>query len=146
RACPPHCGRRVPARRGKPVRTLLAVVAAALLVPAPSAVLIPYDDAKPILEANGRTLSAAEWRAWAATRNAEIRARLAQGDEDSIVNLWLYGTSFTNQPRATAEHLARLPRREIETLIVARLDDLVTGMAAPGASERLRFARQVVER
>jgi len=39
-----------------------------------------------------------------------------------------------------------LPRREIETLLVARLDDLVTGMAAPGASERLRFARQVVER
>src|SRR4029078_10271577 len=88
----------------------------------------------------------AAWASRTPRHNAEIRAGHAQGDEDSVVNFWLYGTSFTNQPRATADHLARLPRREIETLLVARLDDLVTGVAAPGASERLRFARQVVER
>jgi len=123
----------------------------------PRTAYIAYADARPILESFKGSLPAplagkspqaleAAWPTWTAQHDAEIRARLAQGDEDSVVNFWLYGTSFTNQPRATADHLARLPRREIETLLVARLDDLVTGMAAPGASERLRFARQVVER
>lgn len=123
----------------------------------PRTAYIAYRDAQPILEAFKTSLPAplagkspqeleAAWPAWTAAHDAAIRARLAQGDEDSVVNFWLYGTSFTNQPRATAENLARLPRNDIENLLVARLDDLVRGMAAPGTNERLRFARQVVER
>ena len=123
----------------------------------PRTAYIAYADARPILESFTGSLPAplagkspqeleAAWPAWTAQHDAAIRGRLAQGDEDSIVNFWLYGTSFTRQPRATADHLARLGRNEIETLLVARLDDLVTGMTAPGTNERLRFARQVVER
>ena len=129
------------------MRTLLAVVAAALLVPPPSAVLIPYDDAKPILDANGRNLSAAEWPVWAATRNAEIRARLAQGDEDSIVNLWLYGTSFTRRPRVTDRTAVRLAKPDaVRDLLLERLDDFVAALASPGTNERLQFARDLVTR
>ena len=87
----------------------------------------------------------AAWPAWTAAHDAAIRARLAQGDEDSVVNFWLYGTS-SQPPRATAENLARLPRPDIENLLVARLDDLVRGITASGTNDRLRFARQVVER
>src|SRR5688572_28741291 len=31
------------------------------------------------------------WPRWIRERDREIRARVAQGDEDSLVNLWLYG-------------------------------------------------------
>jgi SAM-dependent methyltransferase len=129
------------------VRTLLAIVGSALLVPASQAVLIPYDDAKPILETHGKAISAADWPAWIAARNAEIRARLAQGDEDSVVNLWLYGTSFTKHPRVTDREAARLAKRDaIEDLLLARLDDFVAALARPGTNERLLFARDLVTR
>ena len=128
------------------MRAVLLVVACALAL-AERATLIPYEDAKPILDAHGRTISAAEWPAWAAARNADIRARLAQGDEDSVVNLWQYGTSFTNLPRVTDRTAARLATRDaIEDLLVARLDDFVAALARPGTNERLRFARELVTR
>jgi len=112
-----------------------------------SATLIPYEDAKPILEANGRNISAAEWPAWVAKRNAEIRARLAQGDEDSVVNLWLYGTSFTKWPRVTDREAAQLASSEkVQDLLLARLDDFVAAIAKPGTNERLQFARDLVTR
>jgi hypothetical protein len=73
---------------------------------------ISYSQAKPILDAFQETLPAelkgksppgleAAWPVWVARRNAQIRARLASGDEDSIVNFWLYGTTFTARARVT---------------------------------------------
>jgi SAM-dependent methyltransferase len=122
------------------------VVLAPAPPPVPAKTDIPYADARPILEAHQRALSEAAWPQWAATHDQEIRARLAQGDEDSVVNLWLYGTTFTTLPRATEQELAAGPRARAEELLIRRLDDLVTGMSSPGANERLQFARQLVER
>jgi len=120
------------------------LVAVALLA---SATLIPYEDAKPILQADGRNISATEWPVWVARRNAEIRARLTQGDEDSVVNLWLYGTSFTKLPRVTDREAAQLASSEkIQDLLLARLDDFVSALAKPGTNERLQFARDLVTR
>lgn len=128
--------------------TLLLV--AASLAQAPSGAKadpFPYDEAKPILEAHGKTTSAAEWPAWVSARNAEIRARLAQGDEDSVVNLWLYGTSFTKLPRVTDRKASQLATPDaIQALLLARLDDFVSALAKPGTNERLRFARDLVTR
>jgi SAM-dependent methyltransferase len=107
---------------------------------------IPYADARPILEAHHIDLAEAAWPGWAARHDQEIRARLAQGDEDSVVNLWQYGTTFTTLPRATEQELAAGPRARAEELLIRRLDDLVTGIASPGSNERLQFARQLVER
>ena len=72
---------------------------------------IPYVEAKPILEAWRESLPAelkgqtsveleAAWPGWVSRRNAEIRARLDRGDEDSIVNFLFFGSSFTKLPRA----------------------------------------------
>jgi hypothetical protein len=87
------------------------------------------------------------WSDWATKRDAEIRARLVRGDEDSLVNLLLFGTSFTRQPRLT--------RRQLETALSVnaadpaaidskfneitrqRLDDLLAAAARPGDNERL---------
>ena len=110
----------------------------------PAKVPIPYSEARPILEAHrdrlpaalkGKTASEQEsaWPAWAAAHDAAIRARLAQGDEDSVVNLWLYGTTFTTLPRATEQEIASLASRaDAEDLLLRRLDDLVAGIASPG--------------
>jgi hypothetical protein len=134
----------------------VALVAAAVI--APESVPISYEDAKASLAAypdqrpaalrgKNDAAVATAWPAWVAKHNAEIRARLERGDEDSIVNFWLYGTSFTDAPRATEQDVARLGSREkIAELLQQRLADLVKGIASPGSNERLQFARRVVER
>src|SRR5688572_4512729 len=70
---------------------------------------LPYVDAKRILEDLPQSLVPAElrvqmpqlpdsaWAVWVSRRDAEIRSRVARGDEDSIINLLLFGTTFTNQ-------------------------------------------------
>ena len=128
---------------------------------APGRVNIPYADAKPILETlradllpeQLRALSPAQreaaWPEWVSRRDAEIRARLAAGDEDSVVTFLLFGVSFTSQPRysfATAA-AARAPDAvAADPVVQARIKDMVTGISSPGANERLQFARRVIER
>ena len=122
-----------------------------------AAQFVSYPDARSIVDAHASALPAelkgkrgaeleAAWPQWAAAHDAAIRARLARGDEDSVVNFWLYGTTFTEKPRATRADLARRGAARAEDLLIARLDDLVAAMANPGANERVRLARQVVER
>ena len=94
----------------------------------------------------------AAWPAWIERHDREIRARLEQGDEDTIVNWLLFGTSFTAQPRAlmgavegnTAADQEAILRRTVE-LISARLDDLIKALASPGTDERRLFARRFLE-
>src|SRR6185436_2710271 len=50
-----------------------------------------------------------EWAAWTRQRDAAIRSRVATGDEDSVVNLMLYGTGFTQRPSATPDAIRRAP-------------------------------------
>jgi len=128
-----------------------------LLDTAATTMAMPYEAAQPIVRAfrdrlppalvvNGANLDAEHWANWASTRDRDIRGRLAQGDEDAVVNLWMFGTSFTNEPRATAPTLATLGPQEAAGLLQRRLDDLVAGMRAPGTDERLAVARAVLER
>lgn len=108
---------------------------------------LPYDEAKPILAAHGRDVAESGWTEWVAGRDARIRARLARGDEDALVYLWLYGTSFTKLPRATEQEITRLGASEkVEALLVRRLEALAAGIASPGSNERLLFARALLGR
>lgn len=116
---------------------------------------LSYNEARPILNQQRENLPPelrlnagleSAWSAWVSRHNTTIRARLERGDEDSIINLWLFGTSFTALPRATARDLARLGEPAIAAIIDRRLEDLLAGIAAPGTNERLQFARRVVER
>jgi hypothetical protein len=98
----------------------------------------------------------AAWPAWIERHDKDIRARLEQGDEDTIVNWMLFGTSFTSKPRAIlgaveGEQPAGAPDREVVLrrtveLIGARLDDLLKALANPGVDERRLFARRLLER
>jgi CheR methyltransferase, SAM binding domain len=93
------------------------------------------------------------WPDWIARHDRDVRARLERGDEDTIVNWMLFGTSFTSRPRAVLGAVASdattdqelVLRRTIE-LISGRIDDLLKALAAPGTDERRLFARFVLAR
>ena len=124
---------------------------------APTTTDIPLADVRALVDARPADLPAAfknpspaaiegAWIAWRDQQRADVRARLERGGEDSLVNFWLYGTSFTRWPRATAQHMATLHRGRAEDLLIGRLNDLVAALAAPADEERLQFGRQVLER
>ena len=149
---------RTPAAVGISISTLLSAPTNPIGAQTSRVVPISLPDARPALAAHAEALPSelkgksdreleVAWPAWVARHNADIRARLERGDEDSLVNFWLYGTSFTTRPRATERDLTRLgDRGKIAELLETRLDDLVTALVNPGTNERLRFARQVIER
>jgi len=99
------------------------------------------------------TAFAARWSEWRRRHEARIRARLQQGEEDSLIHFLLFGTSFTRHPRVTAKDVEALPREGgrhateiVSRLLRGRMDDLLAGLAAPGRNERLLFLRQLVRR
>ena len=116
---------------------------------------IPYEDARAIIDAVREDLLPSDlratrpperealWPRWITHRDRAIRERLERGDRDSVVNLLIFGSTFTSQPRPSGEDFAALeeqPRR-VSTLLTARLDDLVRAVATPGSNERLQIAR-----
>jgi hypothetical protein len=119
-----------------------------------------YADAKPVLEAlredlwpealRGKTSAQLEaaWPLWVAERDRAIRERVAEGDEDSLVHLVLFGTSFTNAPRLTSRELAALAKEPGAGLasLQPRINDFVAAVASPRQDERLQFAREVIAR
>ncbi|MEP7309811.1 MAG: class I SAM-dependent methyltransferase [Acidobacteriota bacterium] len=87
------------------------------------------------------------WPDWVAGRDRDIRARLALGDEDSIFNLTLFGTTFTNQRPLTERDIAdTADGRAMPDIVRLRIRDLIQGLATPGTNERLDFARVVARR
>ena len=108
----------------------------------------PYASVKPILEAQSQQLPAAlrsatesEWLSWVRQQDKAIRARLLQGDLDSMVNLLLSGTSFTSRPRIPMEDLTAASR---SGLLRSRVDDLVAGVRSPGSNQRLLFLQRLL--
>ena len=119
------------------------VCGVALSVLAADRVFTSYASVKPVLNqpsdllpAELRNPNEAKWSAWSQREDKAIRARLQQGDLDSMVNLLLYGTSFTRQPRIKVEGLTEASKAGT---LRARVDDLVAGLRSPGDNERLTF-------
>ena len=119
------------------------VCGVALSVLAADRAFTSYASVKPVLDqpsdllpAELRNPNEAKWSAWSQRQDKAIRARLQQGDLDSMVNLLLYGTSFTKQPRIKVEGLTEASKAGT---LRARVDDLVAGLRSPGDNERLTF-------
>ena len=120
-------------------------------------VFTPYDEARPVVEAMREALPeglaglpderlAASWPAWVRERDRAVRERLARGEEDAVVNLLFFGTSFTEMPRLTTAVLGGTEGATAEKAVAGRLRDLAEALARPGGDERLRLARSVFER
>lgn len=108
----------------------------------------PYESIRPVLAeispqlpAELKNHNARLFNTWAREADAKIRSRLEQGDLDSMVNLLLFGTSFTKHPRMTIENLGPETRAG---LLRMRLDDLMAGLASPGDNERLTLLRNLL--
>jgi hypothetical protein len=122
-----------------------------------SARFIAFAEARPILERLEPALASAyaakpegerdsAWLEWATRRNRDTRARLEQGDEDSLVNFLLFGTSFTSLPRALNDSSSLGGPQRAAEIVRGRIADAIDAMAAPGANDRLQFARDLVAR
>lgn len=112
--------------------------------------LASFNDVRPVLEAMRdqlppelRNASEAAWNSWSRRQDSEIRARLEQGEVDSMINLLMFGTSFTKRPRIQFESLAEDTK---SGLLRSRVEDLVQGLRSPGDNERLTFLRNLVRR
>jgi SAM-dependent methyltransferase len=125
--------------------TLLTLALGAL---AADRMVAPYAIVKPVLEALASELppelkepDEPKWSDWAQREDNAIRARLEQGALDSMVNLLLFGTSFTTQPRFEAQEMIHGSEKAI---LESRLRDLLQGLRAPGKNERLIFLRSLL--
>ncbi|MGC9948123.1 MAG: class I SAM-dependent methyltransferase [Bryobacteraceae bacterium] len=129
---------------------LLKAALGGLALPAQAAdrtVYLSLAEARPVLEnfagelpggLQGVSLNPDAWLAWVTARDAGIRARLKGGDADSVLNLVLFGTSFTSQPRVTGTQSEDATGR----LILARVKDMAQAASHPGRNERLQFAAE----
>lgn len=109
--------------------------------------ILPFAIARPVLEAlpNERPPQLKQprestWNAWAQQEDNAVRARLEQGTLDSMINLLLFGTSFTTQPRV-------ITMRDFEDAVVqGRVADLVEALREPKNNERLIFLQNILRR
>ncbi|PYL21076.1 MAG: hypothetical protein DMF44_13825 [Verrucomicrobia bacterium] len=107
--------------------------------------IVLFATAKPVLEALASELppqlrepNEGKWKAWAQHEDNFVRARLEQGALDSMINLLLFGTSFTTQPRV-------ITMRDFEDPVVqARVTDLLETLRNPGNNERIIFLRNLL--
>ena len=128
----------------------------------PSAVIapIPFTDARHVIQVLRENLLPdafkarppleieTMWPRWVKTRDAAIRERVVQGDEDSVINLLLFGTTFTKRARPTDGELEALVTRPAAGMAALRprVDDFIAAVTSPGNDERLQFARTVIVR
>ncbi len=90
---------------------------------------------------------------WLLSHDAEVRTRLERGEQDSLANLLMFGTSFTRQPRITPELMDSLEANqstamglnELIAIFESRVADLINALAAPGSNERLMRMRHLVQ-
>src|SRR4029450_7669093 len=102
---------------------------------------LSYAEAKTVFDALGERLPPAEeWPDWIAARHPDTRARVAEGDETSIVHWFLFGTSFTRAPRVTSR---QLDARDVEGMLNARLGDFERAPRGGAHRERTATRRAV---
>ena len=107
--------------------------------------VVSFATAKPVLEANVGELppelkepNEGKWKNWAQREDNVVRTRLEQGALDSMINLLLFGTSFTTQPRVITMNDFGYP------VVQARVTDLVKALRNPGNNERIIFLRNLL--
>ena len=90
---------------------------------------------------------------WVRAKDAEIRARVLRADEDALVPLLLFGTSFTKAPRLTTDFFATRPaggpeemERAFAAVFARRTDDLLAALGSSVGDTRLAWARQTLAR
>ena len=107
--------------------------------------IVSFANAKPVLEAQAGELppelkepNEGKWKTWAQHEDNVVRTRLEQGTLDSMINLLLFGTSFTTQPRVITMNDFGDP------VVQARVTDLLEALRNPGNNERIISLRNLL--
>jgi hypothetical protein len=82
------------------------------------------------------------WPDWLIAHDRDIRQRLLRGDEDTIVNWLLFGTSFTRQSTVILD--APTTSDSQQRLISARTRDFIAALRSTDPNERIAFARRLL--
>lgn len=85
------------------------------------------------------------WDHWIRKQDSQVRARIKRGEEDSISNLILYGTSYTSLARLEDAESAVKENGKIAEAARARLQALVAALGAPTTNERLLIVRDFLK-
>jgi hypothetical protein len=88
----------------------------------------------------------AAWDRWIRGQDAQVRARIDQGVEDSISNMILYGTSYTNLPRMESAESAVAEGGQVSEAAQARVHALAAAAGAAAPNERIRIVRDFLKR
>jgi hypothetical protein len=86
------------------------------------------------------------WDHWIREQDAQVRARIDRGMEDSISNLILYGTSYTNLPRLESPESTVAEDGQVSEAARARVGALVQAVGAASPNERIRIVRDFLVR
>src|SRR5215471_13259816 len=97
------------------------------------------DTLPPELKSSDLSARRKAWPEWVSRHDREIRGRLLRGDEDTIVNWLLFGTSFTRAPRALFDVSGT--SNDLRRLISRRTKDLIAALRSAHPDERISFVR-----
>lgn len=78
------------------------------------------------------SLDAAKWAVWVQKSDREVRDRLNQGEEDTLINLLRFGVTFTKEYRIDDEYLLRYGQSSlVGSFAENRANDLIRALASP---------------
>jgi hypothetical protein len=118
---------------------------------------VPFSAAQPVLNTYLSSLpaelkpggqpTAAAWDQWVRGQDKDIRVRIEQGEENTLVNLLRWGVTYTTQPRITYEYLAQYGKSSfVNGIADKRANDLVKALSAPHPSEGMMEMRALLEK
>ena len=118
---------------------------------------LSLDQAQPVLRAlatnlpaalkGPKTLTPEQWANWARKEDADIRARLDRGEEDTLINLLRFGVTFTQEYRIDDEFLFQYGQSPLVNAFAEnRANDLVRAMASANANEGIAHMRAFLEK
>ena len=136
---------------------LLLIILICVCAVAQVQVFLSWNDARPYVEAISPDAlpaelksgdRAANWPAWVRERDKQVRARLDRGEDDTLYNFLMFGTSFTKEPRLTEDYMAQVEKtggekgqQQVAATFGRRVTDLIQALAQPNGNERLLFMR-----
>jgi len=100
------------------------------------------DALPPELKSSDSAAQRKAWPDWVIAHDRDTRRRLLRGDEDTIANWLMFGTSFTQQPKALFE--VSLTSDTMARVISGRIEDFISALGSPDPNERSVFARRVL--
>lgn len=100
------------------------------------------DSLPPELKSSDPAAQSQAWPGWVIAHDCDIRSRLLRGDEDTITNWLMFGTSFTQQPNPLFE--TSWTPETVNRVVSGRIEDFISALESSGKSERILFARRLL--